>query len=193
MVLPLVVIDVHEDVAKDPDYTLSLDRVKKWEKEHGQIPNGAFVAMRTDWSKRWPDAAKMENKDANGVSDYDKILTKYIPATYIASITKQNEATAFLNEAIAYVKVNGEKKALRVLRVSHAIVEQIPVQAVDASVMGMTRGAALPALEAERRVVEPHFSLPALGSGHWTVQGDFTPARCVRMRSRSTSENAPVL
>jgi kynurenine formamidase len=70
MVLPLVVIDVHEEVAKNPDYTLSLDRVKKWEKDHGQIPAGAFVAMRTDWSKRWPDAAKMENKDANGVAHY---------------------------------------------------------------------------------------------------------------------------
>ena len=55
MLLPLVVIDVHEEAAKNPDYTLSLDRVKKWEKEHGQIPAGAFVAMRTDWSKRWPD------------------------------------------------------------------------------------------------------------------------------------------
>src|SRR5438105_11875558 len=38
----------------------SLERVKKWEKDHGQVPAGAFVAMRTDWSKRWPDAAKME-------------------------------------------------------------------------------------------------------------------------------------
>ena len=37
---------------------------------HGQIPAGAFVAMRTDWSKRWPDAAKMENKDVNGVAHY---------------------------------------------------------------------------------------------------------------------------
>jgi len=70
MILPLVVIDVHEEAAKNPDYTLSLDRVKKWEKDHGQIPAGAFVAMRTDWSKRWPDAAKMENKDAKGVVHY---------------------------------------------------------------------------------------------------------------------------
>jgi len=70
MVLPLVVIDVHGEAAKDPDYTLSLERVKKWEADHGRIPQGAFVAMRTDWSKRWPDAAAMENKDAAGVSHY---------------------------------------------------------------------------------------------------------------------------
>jgi kynurenine formamidase len=70
MVLPLVVIDVHDEAAKNPDYTLSLERVKKWETDHGPIPAGAFVAMRTDWSKRWPDAARMENKDANGIAHY---------------------------------------------------------------------------------------------------------------------------
>jgi kynurenine formamidase len=70
MILPLVVIDVHGEAAANPDYTLPLERVKKWEKDHGQIPAGAFVAMRTDWSKRWPDGIKMENKDANGVAHY---------------------------------------------------------------------------------------------------------------------------
>ncbi len=70
MILPLVIIDVHKDAAKNPNYTLSIERLRKREKEHGQIPADAFVAMRTDWSKRWPDAAKMENKDANGVAHY---------------------------------------------------------------------------------------------------------------------------
>ena len=70
MVLPLVVIDVHVEAAKDADYTLSLERVKKWEEDHGAIPSGAFVVMRTDWSKRWPDGAAMENKDAASVSHY---------------------------------------------------------------------------------------------------------------------------
>lgn len=70
MILPLVVIDVHEEVAKNPDYTLTVERVKKWEADHGRIPAGSFVALRTDWSKRWPDAAKMDNKDASGVAHY---------------------------------------------------------------------------------------------------------------------------
>ena len=38
MVLPLVVIDVHDEAAKKPDYTLSLDRVKRGETNHGPIP-----------------------------------------------------------------------------------------------------------------------------------------------------------
>jgi kynurenine formamidase len=44
--------------------------VKKWERDHGPIPAGAFVAMRTDWAKRWPDAKAMENKDAKGIAHY---------------------------------------------------------------------------------------------------------------------------
>ncbi|MBV9010269.1 MAG: cyclase family protein [Verrucomicrobia bacterium] len=70
MILPLVCIDVHEECAANPDYTLTLERVQKWEGDHGEIPAGAFVAMRSDWSKRWPDGAKMENKDAQGVAHY---------------------------------------------------------------------------------------------------------------------------
>lgn len=53
------------------------------------------------------------HKDSSGVSDYDKILAKYIPASYIASTTKQDEARAFLDEAVAYLKDNGKEKALQ--------------------------------------------------------------------------------
>ncbi len=70
MILPLVVIDVHSEVAKNPDWVMTMERVKKWETDHGKIPAGAFVALRTDWSKRWPDATAMENKDKAGVAHY---------------------------------------------------------------------------------------------------------------------------
>ena len=70
MVMPLVVLDVHDKVVKNPDYVLSLDDVRVWEKRHGRIPKGAFVAMRTDWSKRWPDDAALANRDAKGVYHY---------------------------------------------------------------------------------------------------------------------------
>jgi kynurenine formamidase len=70
MLLLLVVVDVHEAAARNPDYTLTLDDVRAWEKRHGPVPEGAFVAMRTDWSKRWPDARAMRNEDARGVAHY---------------------------------------------------------------------------------------------------------------------------
>lgn len=70
MILPLVVIDVHASVINNPDYTITMEDVKNWEKNHGQIPEGAFVVMRTDWSKRWPNSDAMQNKDANGIAHY---------------------------------------------------------------------------------------------------------------------------
>lgn len=70
MLLPLVVIDVHQKVARNVDYTLTMGDVRAWEAAHGPIPAGAFVAMRTDWSKRWPSQSAMENKDARGVAHY---------------------------------------------------------------------------------------------------------------------------
>lgn len=70
MILALVVLDVREKAAENPDYTITMDDVRAWEERHGPIPEGAFVAMRTDWSKRWPDADAMQNKDADGVAHY---------------------------------------------------------------------------------------------------------------------------
>jgi kynurenine formamidase len=70
MLLQLVVLDVHEKAARNPDYVVSLDDVKAWEKRHGRIPSGAFVALRTDWSKRWPNDAALQNVDAAGVAHY---------------------------------------------------------------------------------------------------------------------------
>ncbi len=70
MVLPLAIIDIHEKVAKDADYCVTMEDVRDWEARHGPIPRGSFVALRTDWSKRWPDAAAMRNEDENKVAHY---------------------------------------------------------------------------------------------------------------------------
>jgi len=70
MILPLVVIDVHAKAESNPDYTIRMEDVRDWESRHGPVPEKSFVAMRTDWSKRWPDAAAMRNEDASGVAHY---------------------------------------------------------------------------------------------------------------------------
>jgi kynurenine formamidase len=70
MIMPLVVLDVHEKVAENPDYVITMEDVRHWERQHGPVPEGAFVAMRSDWCRRWPDMKAMENKDADGVAHY---------------------------------------------------------------------------------------------------------------------------
>ena len=70
MILPLVVLDIHVQAASDPDYVVSMKDVRAWEARHGTVPTGAFVALRSDWSKRWSDPAAYFNIDAKGVSHY---------------------------------------------------------------------------------------------------------------------------
>ena len=67
---PAVVIDVREEVEKDPDYRLRVMRVEKWEAQHGKIPTGAIVLLRTGWSSRWPDQKSYRNMDAQGVMHF---------------------------------------------------------------------------------------------------------------------------
>jgi kynurenine formamidase len=70
MVAPLVVINVVDKVSDDPDYQLTVDDIRAWEAKYGSVPKGAFVAMRTDWSKRWPDEEAYINEDESGQAHY---------------------------------------------------------------------------------------------------------------------------
>jgi kynurenine formamidase len=49
---PACVIDVTSEVARDPDSLLMPDQVEAWEKQHGRIPRGSWVLLRTGWSAR---------------------------------------------------------------------------------------------------------------------------------------------
>lgn len=62
---PACVIDVTKDVADNPDFLLTPERILAWEREHGKIPAGAWVLLRTGWSYRTDPAAFM-NVAADG-------------------------------------------------------------------------------------------------------------------------------
>lgn len=49
---PACVIDVSQDVAQDPDFLLTPERIEQWERQHGRISRNSWVLLRTDWSKR---------------------------------------------------------------------------------------------------------------------------------------------
>ena len=51
------VIDVSAAAAAQPDYQVAIADLEAWEKTHGTL-NGTIVLIRTDYSKRWPDAAR---------------------------------------------------------------------------------------------------------------------------------------
>ncbi len=51
-VAPACVIDVSGEVNLFEDFLLTIERVEAWEAANGKIPAGAWVLLRTDWSKR---------------------------------------------------------------------------------------------------------------------------------------------
>jgi kynurenine formamidase len=53
MLLPLVVLDDTRFFAADPNHAFSVADLMGWEKAHGRIAKGAFVALRTDMYKDW--------------------------------------------------------------------------------------------------------------------------------------------
>jgi kynurenine formamidase len=54
---PACVIDVIAEVDKDPDFLLTPQHILAWEASHGTIPAGAWVLLRTGWSRRRDPAA----------------------------------------------------------------------------------------------------------------------------------------
>ncbi len=66
LVAPVNVIDCSKEAAEDPDFLLTVDRVRAWEAEHGEIGQGEWVVLRTDWDRRAHDEAAFLNADARG-------------------------------------------------------------------------------------------------------------------------------
>ncbi len=65
LVAPAVVIDCSTEVAADPRFTLQPEHIEAFEGRHGRISEGAWVLMRTDWSKR-TDPDSFLNMQADG-------------------------------------------------------------------------------------------------------------------------------
>jgi kynurenine formamidase len=61
---PALVVDVTG--AADRDYQVAVGDLQALEAEHGPIPDGAIVLLRTGWGSRWPDAAHYLGTGARG-------------------------------------------------------------------------------------------------------------------------------
>lgn len=68
LILPLYVLHFEEEVEANNDFTITSEIIKAYEQEHGQIPEGSFVAFSSGWSKRWDNHEAFYNKDEAGVS-----------------------------------------------------------------------------------------------------------------------------
>lgn len=69
LVGPLVIIDIADRSSRDPNAEITVADLEQWEAQKGRIPPGAFVAMYSNWAKRWPTAAYL-NEDAMGTYNF---------------------------------------------------------------------------------------------------------------------------
>ena len=66
LIAPVNVLDFSKECGEDSDFLLTIDHVKAWEAEHGEIKEGEWVLMRTDWDQYNTDEAKFLNADETG-------------------------------------------------------------------------------------------------------------------------------
>lgn len=52
---PGVVVDVSAACAADRDHQVTAEELRAWEDEHGRLPDGAIVFLRTGFGRFWPD------------------------------------------------------------------------------------------------------------------------------------------
>jgi kynurenine formamidase len=66
LVAPAAVLDFAAEATADPDFVLEIDHVKKWEAEHGLLPEGGWLLLRTGWDSRSHDQGEFLNADETG-------------------------------------------------------------------------------------------------------------------------------
>ena len=86
LLFPLCVIDITAKVAQDVHYAVTVEDIKEYEAQYGAIPEGAFVALRTDWYKNWPDMDKLSGIAADGSENFPGWS---LPAVRLENFVKQ--------------------------------------------------------------------------------------------------------
>ena len=66
LVGPAVVIDKSAESAADPDFLLTVDHVREFEKEHGALPEGGWLLYRTGWDARAHEQDAFLNANETG-------------------------------------------------------------------------------------------------------------------------------
>ena len=59
-------LDVTQEVAEDPDFLIRVEHLEQWQKDHGPLPENAWLLLRTGWDKHSQDQEAFLNADEAG-------------------------------------------------------------------------------------------------------------------------------
>ncbi len=66
LIAPAVVIDRSGESERDPDYLLTVEDIRTFEADHGSLPEGGWLLLRTGWDARAHDAELFLNAGSGG-------------------------------------------------------------------------------------------------------------------------------
>jgi kynurenine formamidase len=89
-----VVIDVAAACAADRDHAITRDDLDAWEREHGAIPNGAIVLLRTGFGAFWPDRVRYLGTAERGAGAVAKLRFPGLGADAAAWLVAQRGVRA---------------------------------------------------------------------------------------------------
>jgi len=66
LIAPAVVLDFTAQAAADPDFLLEVEHIRKWEADHGPLPDGGWMLYRTGWDARSDNQQDFLNANETG-------------------------------------------------------------------------------------------------------------------------------
>ncbi|MGH3447999.1 MAG: cyclase family protein [Nocardioidaceae bacterium] len=66
LIAPAAVLDCSTQVAEDPDFLLERAHIEAWEAEHGALPDGGWLLVRSGWDARSRSQQEFVNTDEAG-------------------------------------------------------------------------------------------------------------------------------
>ena len=70
---PAIVIDVSDSALANPDYQITVEDLKAWEQQHGRIPDGSIVLLKTGYGRFWPNKKKYLGTAERGAQAVSKL------------------------------------------------------------------------------------------------------------------------
>jgi len=70
LVCPAIAIDIRDQSLANPDYSLTIDDVLNWERQHKLIEPENLVLLYTGWQAKWDDEQAFFNRDDRGICHF---------------------------------------------------------------------------------------------------------------------------
>lgn len=81
LVCPAIAIDIRDQSLANPDYSLTIDDILNWERQHKLIEPGNLVLLYTGWQAKWDDERAFFNRDDRGICHFPgfgKAATRFL-------------------------------------------------------------------------------------------------------------------